>query len=73
VYTRFTWDQKTVEEQEYAFMFNIFEASLLYKDCPYFVVSGCLHAVKYYMNECEIKPSLDIQKRAVVLVEKASN
>lgn len=36
-------------------------------------MSGLLHAFKYYMNECEVKPSPEILKRAVVLVEKASN
>lgn len=62
-----------MEEQEFTFVFNILEASLLKKECPYFVVSACLHQCKYYFSEFEVVPSTDVKKRAVILVDKANN
>jgi hypothetical protein len=68
----YKWGQKTVEEQEFAFVFNLLEACFATTDCPQFLLYACLNSIKYYFNEFEIKITQDTQKRAITLVEKAS-
>lgn len=71
--TAFKWDQDTVEEQEFAFLFATLEASMKTENCPYFLSAACLNSIKNYFNDFTIKFQGDLHDRAVALGKLASN
>lgn len=56
------------------FVFAVAEASLLAgKDCPYFVLNGCLSQMRYFIRTLEMPVSPDLVKRASTLVDSVGH